>query len=162
MAQTSNPAPKLDIFRVLGAANKKDREFLDGLTPEEVKAFQPFLVMRWMTGTDSARQVFFTNEFVNPFAFSLSSSHKQLLWQLMTIANAGKNQRYEWIKLPAKTTSSRPVSVEVLRRTYKYSTAECNDAMKMLDVDDILEMAVDIGMQPDEISKITKEWKPKK
>jgi hypothetical protein len=162
MTQATNPAPKLDIFRVLGAANKKNREFLDTLTPEEVKAFQPFLVMRWMTGTDSARQVFFTNEFVNPFAFSLSGSHKQLLWQLLTIANAGQNQKYTWVKLPAKTTTSKPTSVGVLKRMYNYSTDECNDALKILGVDDILELATDLGLQPDDISKINKEWKPKK
>lgn len=162
MTQVTSPAPKLDIFRVLGAANKKNKDFLDTLTPEEVKAFQPFLVMRWMTGTDSARQVFFTNEFVNPFAFSLSGSHKQLLWQLLTIANSGKNQKYEWVKLPAKTTTSKPTSVSVLKRMYHYSTDECNDALKILNVDDILELATDLGLQPDDISKISKEWKPKK
>lgn len=161
MMASDAPAPKLDIFRVLGAANKKTRDFPSTLDEAEVKALQPFLVMRWMTGTSDARQVYFTNEFVNPYAFSLTN-HKTLLWQLMTIANSGKNQKYSWIKAPARASSSKPVSVGVLQRRYKYNTTDANEALALLDVDDILEMAVDMGCQPDDISKITKEWKPKK
>lgn len=162
MTQTSEtPAPKLDIFRVLGNINKKDRAFYDKLTEEEIKALQPFLVMRWMTGTSDARQVYFTNEFVNPYAFSLTT-HKKLLWQLMTIANSGHTQKYTWNKLPARATASKPVSVEAIRRFYKYSIADSNDALALLDIDDVLEIATDVGMQPEEIAKIVKEWKPKK
>ena len=159
--KSDTPAPKLDIFRVLGAANKKDRAFISNIDEDEVKALQPFLVMRWMSGTSDARQVYFINEFVNQYAFTLTT-HKTLLWQLLTVANSGQNQKYQWLKLPARSTSSKPVSVDAIKRMYKYNTSDANDALKLLDVDDVLDIAADVGMQPDEISKIVKEWKPKK
>ena len=161
MADPSKPAPKLDIFRVLGAANKKASNFLSKLDDEETKALQPFLVMRWMTGTSDASQVFLTNEFVNPYVFALSN-HKELLWQLITVANSGTNKKYTWIKQPGRSTTSKPISVDVIKRTYKYSTSDAMDAISLLDVDDVLELATELGVQPDDISKIVKEWKPKK
>lgn len=152
---------KLDIFRTMKAVDSKNPQFYDKLTEDEVKQLQPFLVMRWMTGTSSARQVYFMNEFVNPYAFSLTN-HKRLLWQLLTVAADGKSRRYEWIKAPGKATSSKPVSVDVIRQHYGYSTKHANDALPCLTVDDIIDMAIDLGRQPEDIQKITKEWKPKK
>lgn len=152
---------KLEIFRVMKAADAKNPHFFDKLSEEEVKQLQPFLVMRWMTGTSSPRQVYFMNEFVNQYAFTLTN-HKRLLWQLITIAADGKNRRYEWIKAPGRAMSNKPVSVDVIRQHYGYSTKHANDALMCLTVDDVVEMAVELGRQPEEIQKITKEWKPKK
>lgn len=152
---------KLDIFRVMKAADAKNPQFFDKLTEEEVKQLQPFLVMRWMTGTSSARQVYFMNEFVNPYAFSLTN-HKRLIWQLLTVAADGKSRRYEWIKAPGKATSNKPISVDVVRQYYGYNTKHANEALACLTVDDVIDMADELGRQHDEIQKITKEWKPKK
>lgn len=152
---------KLDIFRTMKAADSKNPQFYDKLSEDEVKQLQPFLVMRWMTGTSSPRQVYFMNEFVNPYVFSLTN-HKRLLWQLLTVASDGKSRKYEWIKAPGKATSSKPVSVDVIRQHYGYSTKHANDALPCLTVDDVVEMAIDLGRQPEDIQKINKEWKPKK
>lgn len=152
---------KLDIFRVMKAADAKNPQFFDKLTEEEVKQLQPFLVMRWMTGTSSARQVYFMNEFVNPYAFSLTN-HKRLIWQLLTVAADGKSRRYEWIKAPGKAASNKPISVDVVRQYYGYNTKHANEALACLTVDDVIDMADELGRQHDEIQKITKEWKLKK
>ena len=157
----ANDAQKLDIFRVMRAASSKKENFLDTLDEDEVKQLQPFLTMRWMTGTSSARQVYFMNEFVNPYAFSLTN-HKQLLWQLLVVAADGKQHRYEWIKAPGRATSGRPLSVDVIQRTYGYNTNHANQAMKCLTVDDVVDMAQELGIPNEDIQKITKEWKPKK
>ena len=95
---------KLDIFRVLKNADLKNVDFFGKLTEEEQKAFQPFLVARWLSGTYSARQIYFINEIVNSLVFSLPN-HKQLLWQLLTICTSGKQQRYIWNKLPSKVST---------------------------------------------------------
>ena len=151
--------PKLDIFRVLAAIDKKDGEFLSTLSPEEVKAYQPFLAMRWMTGTSDALQIYLTNEFVNPYAFALSQ-HKSLMSKLMAVASSGKRKKYTWVKQQPKV-SSKPVSVSVLQATYGCNITDAIDALALMSVDDILGMADDLGYQQDDIQKITKEWKQK-
>ena len=156
MAAKSSTPPKLDIFRVLAAAGRKNTDFYSTLTPEEQKAMQPILVTRWMSGTQRADQIVYLNEIINPFVFSLSS-HKQLLWHLMTIASVAGNQKCNWIKSPAKTTK-KAISASVVSQYYKYSTSRAIDALALLTVEDILEMGVDLGCQTDELAKIKKEW----
>ena len=151
-------AEKLDIFRVLNALNEKDAGFYSGLTEAEQKAFQPFLVMRWMSGTADARQVYFINEFVNPFAFSLPN-HKELLWYLLILSNSGKQQRYTWNKLPASANSPKPASTKVVAKYYNYSMKDAIDALVVLSYQDVVELAEELGTQPDELAKIKKEYK---
>jgi hypothetical protein len=149
---------KLDIFRVLGAADKKQADFYAKLTPEERKEFQPFLVTRWLSGTSSPVQVQLLNEFVNPYAFSLTN-HKQLLWQLLTICTTGKSQRYVWNKLPSKRETGRPNALKAVREYFGYSTKEALDAMEILTRSQIIDFAEQLGWQPDDVAKIRREIK---
>lgn len=149
---------KLDIFRVLAAVDTKDHTFLPSLTDEEAKAFVPFVVARWMSGTTDARQVYFLNEVVNPYLFSLAE-HKELLWNLMTVANSGKKQRYAWNALPSRKKTSTPLAVEAVKQFYGYSTRDAVDACTLLSADDVVEMATSIGWQPEDVKKLTKELK---
>lgn len=152
---------KLDIFRVLDAVNAKDITFFEKLTEEEAKAFVPFVVTRWMSGTSSAGQVYLITEFLNPYAFSLGN-HKQLLWYLMTICNVGKKQRYVWNPLPGKKNTSKPTATRVIKEYYNYSTTDAVEVLPMLSREDLLSMAEELGWQPDEISKLKKEVKSSK
>lgn len=149
---------KLDIFRVLEAINAKDTAFLDRLTEEEAKAFVPFVVQRWMSGTSSARQVFFINELLNPFVFSLQQ-HKQLLWNLMMVCSPGKSTRYAWNALPSKKNTSKPTAVKVLQQYYGYSATEAVNVLDMLSRQDLIDMAEELGWQQEDIAKIKKEVK---
>lgn len=151
-------AEKLDIFRVLNAANDKKREFWDELTEDERKAMQPLLIMRWMSGTQNPLQIILLNEFVNPYVFSLYKE-KQLLWNLLVASNVGKKQRYVWNKQPGKSDPSRPTCVKVLQQYYHYSTKEAVQALQLLTRDDVLELAEELGYQQEDISKIKKEIK---
>jgi hypothetical protein len=151
-------AEKLDIFRVLNALNEKNTGFYSELTEEEQKAFQPFLVMRWMSGTSDARQVYFINEFVNPYTFSLPN-HKGLLWQLLVLSNSGRQQRYTWNKLPGSATSPKPASTKVVAEYFKYSTKDAVAALLVLSYQDVVDLAEELGIQPDELAKIKKEFK---
>ena len=159
--ETKKPlAPKLDIFKVLGAANKKDRTFYENLTPEEQKAFIPLITMRWMSCVDQAAQVERTNQCVNPYIFSIHR-HPLLLWQLLTIANTGVYQRASWIKAPGRISSSKPTSVQAIQQQYGYSTKRAVEALDLLTLEDVLEIGINHGFQPDELAKIKKEWKTK-
>lgn len=152
---------KLDIFRVLKQADVKNADFYQKLTDEERKAFQPFLVARWLSGTYSARQVYFLNEIVNQLVFSLAP-HKLLLWQLLTICTSGKPQRYVWNKLPAKSSTPRPVSTKAIAERYSYSTTKATAALECLTGNDVLEIAEQLGWQAEELTKIRKEYKDEK
>jgi hypothetical protein len=149
---------KLDIFRVLDAADAKDEEFFRKLTDEERKGLQPFLISRWMSGTSNAAQIVLINEFLNPYAFSLTR-HKELLWQLLTVVNSGRRQRYVWNKLPAKRESGKPNALRAVREYYKYSTRDAVDALEILSRDQVINLAEQLGWQPDDIAKIKRELK---
>lgn len=149
---------KLDIFKVLNAANARKHEFYAQLTDEEKKGFAPSVVARWMTGTSDARQVFFINEFLNPYLFSLYK-HPQLLWQLMTVCNSGKNQRYVWNKLPSKKEVGKSNAIRLICEYFKYSVSDAADALQILTKDQVLDIAAHMGWQPDDITKLKRELK---
>ena len=149
---------KLDIFRVLDHTSRKDRKFYRELTEEEQKAYMPLVVMRWLTGTTEARQIFFLNELVNPFVFTFTK-HKELLYHLMTVCGAGKSQRYYWNKALSKKSTKTPTTVGVVKEYYKYNTLHAIQALPMLSDDDILHFAMELGRQKEDIAKIKKELK---
>ena len=149
---------KLDIFRVLEAINDKDIAFIDKLTEEEAKAFVPFVVQRWLSGTSSAKQVYFINELLNPFVFSLQG-HKKLLWSLMMVCSPGKQQRYSWAALPSKKNTSKPTAAKVLQEYYGYSAVEAVNVLDMLTRQHLIDMAEELGWQQEDIAKIKKEVK---
>ncbi len=149
---------KLDIFQVLNHINTKDREYYKTLTDDELKGFLPFVVMRWLTGTSSSRQVYFVNTLVNQFIFNLPE-HKELLYYLMTVCTSGKMQRYNWIKGPSQKNKKLPNVTGVVRDYFKYSSTHAREALPLLSREDILSYAEQLGRQPEEITKIKKELK---
>lgn len=149
---------KLNIFNILARINEKDINHFDRLTEEEQKAFLPLIVMRWFSGVSNERQIYFINEIVNPFIFSLHR-HKKLLYFLLTICGSGRSQKYFWNKTISKKSSSTPMIIKVIRDYFGYSTLEAIDALPLLSDIDIIIYAEELGRQKDEISKIRKELK---
>jgi len=149
---------KLNIFDVLGKLSNGNAAFYDKLTEEEEKALQPLVVMRWLTGADDARQVYFLNELVNPLVFPLTN-HKKLLVQLMSICTSGRTKRYKWTKAKSKKTSKASACVSVIKDYFEYNTRHATEALPLLDDETILFYAGELGRQPDEIRAIKKELK---
>lgn len=147
---------KLDIFFTLKHLSTKNRTFLEDLSEEEIKGFAAVVVLQWMAGTKSPFELYMLNELVNPFVFSLYK-HPILLAKLMTIPTSGKATRYQWIK---KTKlSSFPMSIEVIKAYYGYSTKNAKPALKCLSKEDVLELAEELGYQKQELAKLKKELK---
>lgn len=148
----------LDIFRTLDRINHKDQAFYDSLTDEEKKAFQPLVVMRWMSGCKDDRQIIFLNELVNSTVYSFYN-HKQLAYDLMTVCSSGKSKRYQWLKARSKKSSTLPETISVIKEYFDYNSSEAYSTLPILTDDDILEYAEYLGRQPDEVAKIKKELK---
>jgi hypothetical protein len=149
---------KLDIFQVLGQIDRKDIDFYDNLLEDEQKALQPFVVMRWLSGTKDAPQVYVLNEFVNPYVFELLN-HKGLLYKLLTVATNGKPRRYNWLKVKSKKGSSIPFITAVVCEYFGYSKRQTGSVIPLLSDGDILEYAQQLGRQSAEITKIKAELK---
>lgn len=157
MVAKKTPNRKLDIFAVLNHISTKDVEYYGNLSDEEKKGFFPVVVTRWLSGTNNAKQIFFLNELVNPFVFSLHK-HPELLYILMTLCTSGKSQRYFWNKTVSKTTGI-PTIISVIREYFGYNTKQANEALPVLSDDDILSYADDLGYQKETITKLKKELK---
>lgn len=149
---------KLNIFDVLGKLSNGNAAFYDKLTEDEQKALHPLVVMRWLTGADDARQLYFLNELVNPLVFPLTN-HKKLLVQLLSICTSGQSKRYKWTKVKSKKTAKATACVSLIKDYFGYNTRHAIDALPLLDDEAILFYAEQLGRQPDEIKVIKKELK---
>lgn len=149
---------KLDIFKVLGNISNKKYAYYNTLSEEEVKAFQPLVVMRWLTGTRDPAQIYFINELVNPLVFNLAK-HKHLLYDMMAISTTGSTSRYQWKKAKSKKSSNMPNVTRVVQDYFKYSLSDAADVIPLLSNDDIMTYAEELGRQPDVVSLIRKELK---
>ena len=150
---------KLDLFNtVLPNLSRKNEKFYTSLTEEETKEISPLILMRWLSGTNNARQVYFLNELVNPFVFTLPK-HKELLVDLMTLCTSGHEQRYKFNKALSKKSSSTPKCVAIIMEIFNYNTVDALEVLPLISNDDILSFAEQLGRQPQEITAIKKELK---
>jgi hypothetical protein len=147
----------LNIFSVLGSLNKKQYQFFAALSDEEKKALQPLVVQRWLSGTSDPAQVMLLNEFVNPYVFPLHK-HKELLVKLLSVTGSGGG-RSKWLKAKGKATSSAPLTTNIIKLMYGYNTRDAIQASLLLTNDDVLELAAELGKQPDEIRALKAELK---
>lgn len=84
---------KLDLGKVLSAIDMRRFNFFQTLTPEEIKAFAPPVVLRWCSiaaGADAGNALIRTNENANVDFWKISA-HPEL--QFMLIASTGNKSR---------------------------------------------------------------------
>lgn len=107
---------KLDIFRVLDAADLRKRDFYSGLTEEEKREFKsPLVAMRWLSSVASnplvtMHYVQMTNELVN-VDFMALQQQPELQWMLMSRVGAGTTMRHKWINMPKRGRATKIHSV---------------------------------------------------
>jgi hypothetical protein len=147
---------KYNLFEVLAKASTKNAEYYDNLPEDQQKQIQPLLIQRWMSGTDSAKQVFLINEIVNPFVFSLYK-HPKLLWKLLTITAPGNSKKYKWMSQKSEAGTKKPTSTAVVAEYYGYNSRHARDAVNLMTYDQVVELASSLGYQQDTITKIKKE-----
>lgn len=123
-------APKLDIKRELAAVDQRNYDFYDNLTPEEQKAFSPFVLMRYTSNVninDLEIQEWFlerTNELVNKDHWVLSKGHKPLLWKLCAGVGIGTKFFHQYLPAGKKEKAHK---IEKL-------LCDLNPSMKLSDI----------------------------
>ena len=162
---------KLALFPLLRNISTKNVGYYNTLSEESIKEFTPLVLMRWLTGCNdgknlSARQIFFLNELVNPYAFAfqgtIDNNHKKLLYNLMTICTSGRDCRYKFNKTKGKRTSSMPKATAVIKEAFGYNNRDAHDAIALLSDEAIVDMAEQYGMQEAELKLLKKELKTKR
>jgi hypothetical protein len=144
-------ATKLEIGRVLGALDTKDRNFLDKLSEEEAKQLSPFMMIRWGATVDGSAdlQAYYlmsANERLNKNFFDISTSeHKRLQWLLATTISPGMGkQRHNW--LAAKKKSSNSKAEKFLRNLFPhYKEDEIELLGRLNTTDDLKQLAREHG-----------------
>lgn len=132
-------ATKLDVGRVLSAINSKQVNFYAGLTDEERKAFNPFILLRYTSNAlgDRDIQEWFidrTQTSVNKNYWSVGTQHKELQWLLYSTVGVGAPCRHQYLAAQPKTKQDK--FVEFL--------ASINPSMKMADITVMAELMSEV------------------
>ena len=150
-----------DLFAGLGALSKKgpintpNLGWFDSLSAEGQKAAAPFVIMRWLSGTSDAAQIIRLNTVANQYMFA-GTADKSALFKLLAVSTTGKTGRYSWIKGPG--SKAKKLSIEAISQYYDCSPREA--ATYKVSADDMIEMAEELGWDPDEIKKLKVEIAP--
>lgn len=153
------PSYKLDIFSVLDKLNQRDLHVWGKLSEEERKGFSGFIIARWMSGSSDPVQIVYVNELVNSLVFQIGPNHTELICKLLACCGNEKRQRFQWIADSKSVKKGSRLALEVVKEFYDYSTREAKLTISLLNVEDIYEMAEDLGWQNEELKKLKKELK---
>lgn len=145
----------LDIFGVLNNIRKHNIDFFDTLNEQQVKEFQPFVIMRWLAGSTNPNEINLLNEIVNSAVFTFGASDKKLLYYLLSISMIDSSARNKFIKPSQRTTATE--EVKLLQQYYHYSAREAREAAGVLSTDELLELAEDLGYEKDQLKKLKNE-----
>lgn len=151
---TKKISRKVDIFRVLENIDNGNVNFYDSLTVEEQKSISMVVLMQWMHGMDNTQQLKAIESIVNPFIYSLSS-HKSLLFKLMTIASSGTKKRYSWGS--KNKNKSMALSTAAIASYYGLSKSDAKDYIGLLGKQGIIDIAMELGYDDSELKKLKKE-----
>lgn len=147
---------KIDIFEVMKSVDARDINFYENIPADQRSSLAPVVMMRWLSA-DNAQSVHLMNYVLNPVIFPLYK-HPGLLAKLMVACSDGKSKRHNWIKKKGKDKSA-PTSDKVISEYYHCSRRESSRYRKLLQKEDILEMAEDLGYDSEGMKKIKAELK---
>lgn len=142
---------KLDIFEVLRKIDECDISYFENVTDDDLKTIAPLILMRWMSGTKDIKQVQRLNSIPNMFVFPLQKEKRLLIKLLM--ASSTSKKTYRWYAKKSAITTSKTY-VDIIEEAYNCSRREALDIVKMFNKTDIEQLALDLGYQKEEISKI--------
>jgi hypothetical protein len=140
---------KLSIHNEMRCFDKKDRDFYDSLSADELKKFSTYLMLKWGANIDADPDLAeyylrATNERVNIDFFSLGR-HKKLQWLLCTTVSPGLGTyKHYWIK--AKSRESKLKGSQMFAQEFPLCNKDEIELLcKINDAKDIVEHAKNLG-----------------
>jgi hypothetical protein len=162
-ALKNTPPPKqVDVYKVvLPSLRKGSIDFYDKLTPEEQKSVTLYAPFCFMAGSTNPMVVLMLDTYINDVLFTLGTKHKRLGLRLLALCGDGGGRDYPKFT-HLKTTTANKMIIDIVAKYYGYSKRATEDIMHLVDNDTIMEMALEQGMQDDEIKNLKKELKKRK
>jgi hypothetical protein len=158
MATTKSKEFKLDIFKFLTQLNSGDLHIWETLNEEQRNSVSAYVVSQWMYGTNNDMQIILNNELVNPFIWSFSKRHPEILVKLLACVGDGSRSRFKWIPMPKAKKDNR-LRIQVIMEYYDYSEREAISNNHLLSNEIILQYAEELGWTKEELTKLKKEIK---
>lgn len=147
------PARSVDIFKILGQIDRQDREYYDRLEEHEQKQLHPLVLMRWLSGVNDPNVIRMLNVTVNPYIFNLAN-HKPLLMRMLQLASCGRVRRYQWSARAKEKNKNK--HIEVVKQYYECTAREAALHAQHHTVEDVAQMARELGYQDDEVKQLIK------
>lgn len=104
-----------NLFEALAALDKKDYDYLDKLTDEQVKKFSPYMMLHWMSavkanGGIQGYYVRSVDYYANTHFFSVQH-HPKLQWQMLCASSPSLGKQFhQWIPhLSSKVSTLKEV-----------------------------------------------------
>lgn len=150
---TSQNQSKPTIFQILGAINDGS-DLFDRMSDDDLKSVHPYVLTRWLAGSNNPAMINYVNELVNVHNNGLYK-HKRLLFRLMQTAR-GSNIKAKWMAPPSKTKRETS-ALKVVQESLQCSAREAAEYIGSLSSETIIEEAERLGWQKDEIKKLKQE-----
>tara|TARA_B100001057_G_scaffold389469_1_gene397206 strand:- start:19298 stop:19780 length:483 start_codon:yes stop_codon:yes gene_type:complete len=157
-------AEKIPLKEILGAMDRKDFDWFSRLSDEKKKQWSSWLFLRYASsakGKDKEELLLNTNEFVNKYYKDLFK-YPELMWKLFCLTSTGRSQFHEYIKPPNSRVKTDTVSQFILRMFPHMKSDEIDLFRNLNSIDDIKQMAVDLGLTDKELDEIFGKTKKRK
>ena len=144
-----------NLFDFFSKVDSGNFDAISKLSDAEKKSMAPIVLMRWLSGTASKKQILHINHILNPVVFDLYK-HQDLLFQLMVACSDGTSKRYKWIKKESKI-KKKPITLDIIQKYYECSMREAEEYINSIKSEDIMSMALALGEDKSIIDKLKKE-----
>lgn len=144
------------IFDILGAFGRGPRNMFDEMTDDDLKSIHPYVLLRWLAGSNDPALIVWLNATAN-VSNNSQHRHKRLNLSIMQTVR-GLGVRPKWIAPPARSKKSSR-AITVIKESLLCSTRDAEAHLSVIDAQTVIEEAQRLGWQPDDIKKLTQELK---
>jgi hypothetical protein len=152
---------KLDIFRLLNAADRRDVDYLAKQQEDARKEFAPLVAMRWAVtvndGPEADYMLLMVNERVNAHLFDLYQ-HPGLSYKLLASGGIGAPLRHNWLAGHKRKTDNNKAYQFLSERFPDANDSELEMLMNTFDKKGLRDFIDDCGLQPAESKEIMKAY----